>query len=325
MSKTMATRKTIADLEGTLFAEGGEHRALCDYGRRRYKAFGPDFDSRVSSLEAIPENWAEEVKAVHRGNREKTIAGLAAQFGTLNLERKIEDFIALGSKPMSIIAHHNQMHEQARQAFTIGAYFPALTAACALGERILNHLIIDLRDQFRSTPEYKRVHNKDSFDDWSKAIEILTSWNVLLPEAANEFSKLAALRHRSIHFNQSTYTTLREDALEAIKHIGAIAGSQFSGWGRAPWYMEGTKGHTFVKRDFEDRPFVRTYVLPRCPLVGVNFAMKPSYTSSDIQWKHIDFVDYGDGSLTDDEFAKAYEARSPYSLAKEDDQTAVIA
>ena len=62
--------------------------------------------------------------------------------------------------------------------------YPALTGACALGERILNYLILNLRDDFHSTPEYKQVYRKDSFDQWDAPINALASWGVLLPEVA---------------------------------------------------------------------------------------------------------------------------------------------
>lgn len=56
------------------------------------------------------------------------------------------------------------------------ADYPALVGACALGERILNHLILDLRGAYAHTPEYKRVHRKDSFDDWRVPIDTLAAW-----------------------------------------------------------------------------------------------------------------------------------------------------
>jgi len=48
-----------------------------------------------------------------------------------------------------VIAYHNSFLRRVRDAFASGNYYPALTAGCALGERILNHLILDLREEFR--------------------------------------------------------------------------------------------------------------------------------------------------------------------------------
>jgi hypothetical protein len=52
---------------------------------------------------------------------------------------------------------------------------------------ILNHLLLDLREEFRGTPEYKQIHRKDSFDNWDLAIDTLEAWSVLLPDAAKGF------------------------------------------------------------------------------------------------------------------------------------------
>jgi hypothetical protein len=71
------------------------------------------------------------------------------------------------------VAFHNVFFNQVRDSFVIGSYYPALTAACALGERILNHLVLGLRDSFRTAEEYKRVYRKDSFDNWMIPIDVL--------------------------------------------------------------------------------------------------------------------------------------------------------
>lgn len=81
---------------------------------------------------------------------------------------------------MSLLTYHNGLHEQARRAFVTGAYYPALVAACALGERILNHLVLDMRDSFKSSDHYKKVYRKDSLDDWPFAVVVLTDWKVLV-------------------------------------------------------------------------------------------------------------------------------------------------
>lgn len=83
-----------------------------------------------------------------------------------------------------------------------------MVGACTLAERILNHLVIDLREFYRGTPEYRKVLRKDSFDDWRIPIDTLESWGVLLLQAASEFRSLMLLRHRSIHFNPDTYKNL---------------------------------------------------------------------------------------------------------------------
>jgi hypothetical protein len=137
-------------------------------------------------------------------------------YGVGAFEAKRANFIALGPKPMSILAFHNRFFEQVRVAFVMGAYYPALTSACALGERILNHLILTLRDEFKATPEYKTVYSKESFDDWSLPIKTLESWGVFLPDTAIGFRQLKDKRNRAIHFRPEVDRNDRELALEPV-------------------------------------------------------------------------------------------------------------
>jgi hypothetical protein len=154
---------------------------------KRYRVLSMSFDTRALFLD-----------------RENTLNGLREQFGSAGFSQKLENFKALGPKAISVFAFHNVFLEQARDAFVIGAYYPAATAACALGERILNHLVLRLRGHFTSTPEYKLVHAKESFDDWERAVSVLESWGVLLPKAAEDFRQLARIRHFVLHFNLAT-------------------------------------------------------------------------------------------------------------------------
>jgi hypothetical protein len=211
-----------------------------------------------------------------------------------------------------VIAYHNSFLRQVRDAFASGNYYPALTAGCALGERILNHLILDLREEFRSTPEYKWVYRKDSFQDWELAISTLEAWQVLVPEAAAAFRELATLRHRSLHFNPETYATLRDDALAAFGALSRIVLHQFGAFGTCPWFIEGIAGTAFIKESYENNPFVRRYYLPLCPKVGSRFAWSADHG----QWLAFDFIDYeGERAVSDDEFRELYNARDPHGLA----------
>src|SRR5205814_10179197 len=122
----------------------------------RVRIFGVDFDTRVYTLSTeTQDHWKEDVKAQHVQNRVQTEQGSVWQFGEASADQKRQNFIDLGPKPLSILAFHNKFFEQIRVSFAMAAYFPALTASCALGERILNYLILILRDEFKSTPEYK--------------------------------------------------------------------------------------------------------------------------------------------------------------------------
>jgi len=271
-----------------------------------------DFDARPSLLaQEINPAWEEQVKDLHRTNQKLLIANLCVELGSVAFGRKLDDYIALGNAPFSIISYHNVFLCQARYAFVQGHYYPALTAACALGERVLNHLILDLRDAFSMSREYKKLARQSSIVSWQRAINALIAWKILLPVAAKAFRKLETLRHRSLHFNPSTYGNLREDALAALKCLGSAIGEQFSAFGLQPWFIPGTLGACFVKAEYEAHPFIRAYFLKNCPLVGVNHA----HSAEGGKWSLFDYKDYGEGRITDDEFRELYNNRDHARLA----------
>ncbi|CAO3402233.1 hypothetical protein VH569_23990 [Azospirillum sp. 11R-A] len=273
-----------------------------------------DFDTRCYLFNELGEGWNEALRRQHFDNRERVKCMLASEFGSEDLEGKIANFVAIGTKPFSVVSYHNALFDQVRRAFVVGAYYPALLGACALGERILNHLILDLRDSYRHTTEYRTVFGKDSFVDWMKAIGTLEAWRVLLPGAIDQFRALMLLRHRSVHFNASTYATLREDALAAVLHIREIIDQQFTAFGARPWFIEGTRGLVFIKREWEEDPFIRAFYLPTCPFVGPHVAI--SFQNG---LKFYDKSDYGDGDWSDEEFAVAFETRSFGDVVKTPD------
>jgi hypothetical protein len=158
---------------------------------------------------------------------------------------------------------------------------------------------LDLREFYRHTPEIRRVHRKSSFDNWPVAIEVICAWGVLLPKAVEEFRALMALRHHSVHFNISTYDSLKDDALAAIKHMSQIIEQQFSAFASRPLFIIGTKGHVFIKREWEDNLLIRTYFLPTCPFAGPCFSI-----SFDAGLSFHDYFDYGDGEWTDEKFCR---------------------
>ncbi len=138
-------------------------------------------------------------------------------------------FMGIGAEwGRTVVAFHNAFLRQARDAFIMGAYYRALTATCALGERILDHLVLLLRDDFQKTAEYKRVHGKSSLQDWNVAIDTLTTWGVPLPQAAENFRALRDVRHRTLHFNPETDHDARGQALEALTIFHEIVSTRFA-------------------------------------------------------------------------------------------------
>jgi hypothetical protein len=300
-------RTKISDLPRGVYDYDG-HPSLADRQARRYRPFSFDFDSTALGLSEPEEHWDEKAKQLHREHRAQAIERLKLKHGTARIEEVIMDTVDLGPKSMSLLAYHNELHEQARRAFVAGAYYPALVAACALVERILNHLVLDLREFFKSSSHYKKVYRKESFDNWEFITTVLTDWNVLADGVGSDFLALNELRNRSIHFNPETYQSLRGDALSALQRLNSVIAKQFGYFGSQPWFIERTPGVQFVKKAYEHNAFVRAYIIPRSGFVGFLHGME---MLSNGTWTHLDYDDYGDEDLTDDEFAARYREREP--------------
>ncbi len=262
-----------------------------------------DFDARANSLTIeTRDEWEDTAKVRHRQNREATIAGLKAEFGEQELDQKIRNFIQLGPKPMSVVAFHNAFFAQVRSSFVIGSYYPALTGACALGERILNHLILGLRDDFRTSAQYKRLHDKESIDDWAFAIDTLVSWEVLLPSVATQYRSLMSKRHGAIHFRPETDRDVKGLALNAIECLQKIIGEQFSAFGEQPWFITDIPGEMYIKASWETKPFIRMVYLQNGPRVGPRHRIESVLPTTRIV--DLDYGNAGNEIISDEAFIR---------------------
>lgn len=199
-------------------------------GCRRYRPLLFNFDTRATILDTVVEDhWDPAIKEQWHTNQSIVRMQLLAELGTVDGEAKIDNFRAMGPAPWSISYEHTEPLRQVRSAFAHGDYFPALVGACALGERIFNHLILALRDDFvnhRATT--KRVRAHDTFDDWGHAIGVLSGWGVLTTEVAATYRELEEQRHASIHFDPDVPATAREPALAAVMAVQTIIAAIFA-------------------------------------------------------------------------------------------------
>lgn len=277
---------------------------------KRYRVLHSDYDYRANLLKfVVTDQWDPTAKAVQEGNVGKIVAGLRAQYGIIDFAQKLKNFCDLGARPDSVLAYHNRFMIQIRDAFTIGAYYSALTGACALGERVLNHLLLALRDDYRSTAEYKNVYRKEQFDDWWSAITILESWTVLRTEVAELYRRLAKMRNTALHFNANTDQNDRSMALEAVTLMSTIVDKQFGGFGPHPWFIPSDTGIAFLKKEAEGQPFIRRVYLPSCALVGPRHTL---LSKEDGSWTAQDENAYEDREVTDEEFVTLFKnAQTP--------------
>jgi hypothetical protein len=247
-------------------------------GCRRYMVHAMSFDTRARILNmAIEDSWEPEIQQQWQNNRQAVRQGLIHEFGNADHERKISDFIALEAAPWSIVDLHNEFIAQIRTGFVIGAYYPALVASGALGERVLNQLIVRLRDDYASHPATVDVADARSFSNWRTCITALEAWGVLDGKIAERFRKLHRLRNRAIHYGEHlNNSNARQDALTSILMIQEIVERLFAAMGGPPTFIPGTAGHSFIGRENENIPLVRKFYLPACVLVSPKFEMRPA-------------------------------------------------
>jgi hypothetical protein len=267
---------------------------------RRYRPLAFDFDLRANGFQPIQEQWEERVKELHRQSQQQMREQLIAEYGEQSADMKFANFIDLGPRWLTVLSRHNKFFKQSRDAFVIGAYYPALTSACALGERILNYLILELRDEFKGSPEYKHIYRKVAFSGWEIPINCLASWGVLLPAVVDEFWKLRDRRNDAIHFRPDVDHNDRELALAALHNLGAILKTQFGLFNGQKWFITDIAGENYIKKEWEYDPFIRHVYLPNCAYVGPGHTL----TFATDSWRVHDNTGYEVRDVTDDEFCE---------------------
>lgn len=264
------------------------------------------FDFRANLLTTEPtDEWDPEARVLHESAQAGIREGLLHQYGVAGFRQKERDFIDILVAPVSVLSSHNSLLAEVRSSFVAGLYFPALVGAAALGERVLNDLILELRDDFAGHELTKRV-SKDSIDNWKLGIGVLRAWTVLDEATAVKFNRLGRLRNQAIHFNlrQLHETGARAEALEAILLLQEIVDYLFTAYGGPPRFIAGTPGEAYLSLAAEAEPLVQRFYLPNCALVSrqhryVDYA-QPTMQIVD----NIDFeTDHGLDALTDEEFA----------------------
>jgi hypothetical protein len=287
----------------------GKERSDGD-GCRRYRPIEIGFDTRPHILTMeIGEDWEPEVAAQWRHTQSSIRMSVLAEHGTINGDDKIANFTAMGPAPWSIVFEHNTLLKQVRSAFIHGDFYPALVGACALGERILNELIISLRaDYVNHKKTTARVRRGETFSDWNAPIEVLHGWGVLTDELEAKYQQLQQQRHESVHFKPGVDVAAREPALAALKLLQEIIEGIFVPHGGPPRYIENISGGDFFSLEAEQEPLIKRIFLPRSALLSPahRFNIRPD--GGEVVWEAFDDADYDPTPLTDAEFAAALPA-----------------
>ncbi|MDZ7733897.1 MAG: hypothetical protein U5R31_13285 [Acidimicrobiia bacterium] len=122
-------------------------------------------------------------------------------------------------------------------------------------------MILDLRDDYRDSPHYKKIYDKQSFDNWDKVITILSDWGIASDRALDAFRKLKDRRNAAIHFDPAVDENSAERlACDAVRALQEAVESQF-GIFNQPWQIPDAP-HTYVAVEAESWPFVKRIVIP---------------------------------------------------------------
>jgi hypothetical protein len=281
---------------------------------KRYRVLPGDWDGRpvLMSME-IEDHREEQIKSLNKKNQDEIIKDFKNQFGCLDFDEKKKRYLELPNPPCSIVNEHNYLLRWIRNTYVSGYFYPALVASCTLGERILNTILFKLKNHYRHSKRYKEVANKESLQDWKKAISILSEWTILKtgtpekPGTVELFETLLALRNPSVHFDSDLHREVKNQAFLSVSLISRIIGELFTAFGLSEYFIPSTLGACYIKKEFETHPFVIEFYVPCSIHVG------PRYEITKLFPPPVEFIDdysYPNRELTDSEFAHFVDNRN---------------
>jgi hypothetical protein len=220
------------------------------------------------------------------------------KYGTNERDGKLARYMEFDPPNICIISEYLNLLHEISDAYVFGSFYPALTGACSLGERIFNILIINLRNDYKTHESYyKEVYSKDSFQDWGKAITILRQWKVIDDSIEKEYRALATLRNESIHFGE--LKNVQASALSALKTVMIITDKLF---GLKSDFFFWCPGEIYVKKTRENEPFIKAFINSRCTLLGYKHSVGGSSTKDGVSLVFQDSQDYEEREISDEEF-----------------------
>lgn len=250
---------------------------ICPNVARMYKvcSFAVDTRARILNNDAL--------KNLHG----TIVNSLIKDWGEFEFDKKLKRFKNLDLSFLGIPEEYYYLLWDVVSSYCCGRFFTAMTSAGSLGERILNRLIIKTRDYYKTSPYYKQIYRKNSFDQWEKPICILEDWGVISTNVAKSFDRLKKYRNDSIHYNDGYDFDMNSH--NAVISLAEIINGQFNYEKRQDlFWVYHVPGEILLKSDKIDEPFVKEFVIPHCvlitpyceptatpPIVGTNTPIKP--------------------------------------------------
>lgn len=242
-----------------------------------YRVLGFSLDSRV--------NYFKQ-KGLENEQKDLVLS-LKNEWGELNFDEKLERYKNLNFSLLGIPGEYYNLLWSVTSSYCCGLFYPAMTSCGALGERILNQLILKTRKYYKSSIHYKKIHKKQSFDQWDIVLTILKDWEIITDEIVELFKKLKKFRNDSIHYNDEY--DFEKNSHEALLCLAQIIDRLFNYRSRKElfWVFD-IPGEIWVKNSVVNEPFVKEFVLPYCmaltplcepmanpPVKGMNAPTKP--------------------------------------------------
>jgi hypothetical protein len=195
------------------------------------------------------------------------ISDFKQKYGEHDFDSKLKRIRELDFALAGIPEEYYSLLIQVLSTYHCGYFYPSITGVCALGERILNRLILKTRSHFTSSSRYKQMHGKHSLDNWDILIDTLLDWKVITTDAGDLFRKLKKIRNESIHYNDGYDFNL--EAKNAIRLLIQIVNQQFDYLNRKDiFWLFDCPGEIFVRSEVLKDPFVIEFILPHCVRIG---------------------------------------------------------
>lgn len=269
---------------------------------KRYRWLDFYIDTQRNFIKIPGVSQAEKSREIFRFAEQ-----IAVEYGSGQLQSKLDRWLQISPPSLCVPIEYHELLREVEGAYVRGDYYPALTAACCLGERILNHLVLELRDHFKSSSHYKKVYRKGSIDKWEDAIEILKDWKCINDEQAKLFFDLLELRNPSVHFGK-----VQERAAMSAKALNItykITRSLFSE--SNPRFLF-ANGEIYIKKEFETDPLTIHFIKPHCHYVGYLHDIKNINGQNTI----VDDHGYSEGEISDTEFIERRAQKKTVGLPK---------
>ena len=234
--------------------------------------------------------WAADPRTVSGA-----VAGVAYKHGLLDIQDKYDRWLKLSPPSLCVPIEWHELLREAESAYIHGDYYPALTSACCLGERVLNHLLIGLRGYFTNSPRYKEVARKESFQDWNGLIGILSEWGILNDDLAQQFKELLNLRNPAVHFG--SLEDRQKKSGQAVNGVYSVTSKMF---GMDSGHFFVCENELYIPKDKVAEPLVKEFIVPHCYLLGYKHRVE----DRDGKLTIVDDEMYHDIQLSDDEFSE---------------------